>query len=78
MEESEEFQYLIANIQEENSWISEKTTLVSSVECGDTLAAVQGLLKKHEAFRTDVKVHKQRVDDIQKNADSLKEKVIAF
>ena len=42
LEESEEFQHLIANIQEEKSWISEKTTLVSSQECGDSLAAVQG------------------------------------
>ena len=36
---------------------------------------VKGLLKKHDAFRTDVKVHKQRVEDIQKSAENLKEKV---
>ena len=75
MEESEEYQYLIANVQEEKAWISEKMILVSNEEYGDTLAAVQGLLKKHEAFGTDVKVHKQRADDIQRNADELQEKV---
>lgn len=30
---------------------------------GDSMAGVQGLLKKHEAFESDLAVHKQRVAD---------------
>lgn len=31
---------------------------------GDSMAGVQGLLKKHEAFESDLAVHKQRVADV--------------
>lgn len=31
---------------------------------GDTMAAVQGLLKKHDAFETDFAVHRDRCEQI--------------
>ncbi|XP_057290447.1 spectrin alpha chain, non-erythrocytic 1-like isoform X2 [Hydractinia symbiolongicarpus] len=69
--ESEEYQQLIANIHEEESWIAEKLVLVSNDDYGDNLAAVQGLLKKHKAFENDFTVHKQRVSDIEKQGEEL-------
>ena len=71
LDESEAFQQLCANIDEEESWIVEKKALVSSDDYGDTLAAVQTLLKKHEAFESDLDVHKKRVNDIQSVCDNL-------
>ena len=75
MKDSEEHQQLITNINEEESWISEKMVLVSNDDYGDTLASVQGLLKKHEAFETDFVVHKQRAEDIKKQGQDLIAKV---
>lgn len=71
LDESEAYQQLCANIDEEESWIAEKKTLVSSDDYGDTLAAVQTLQKKHEAFESDLDVHKQRVDDIEAACQKL-------
>ncbi|CAB1318921.1 unnamed protein product [Coregonus sp. 'balchen'] len=64
LEESLEYQQFVANVEEEEAWINEKLNLVGSEDYGDTLAAVQGLLKKHEAFETDFSVHRDRVNDM--------------
>ena len=36
---------------------------------------LQGLLKKHEAFETDLEVHRERVQDIENDGNQLIEKV---
>uniref|UniRef100_A0A8C4M5H5 Spectrin alpha chain, non-erythrocytic 1 n=1 Tax=Equus asinus asinus TaxID=83772 RepID=A0A8C4M5H5_EQUAS len=71
LEESLEYQQFVANVEEEEAWINEKMTLVASEDYGDTLAAIQGLLKKHEAFETDFTVHKDRVNDVCANGQDL-------
>uniref|UniRef100_A0A8C3VJJ2 Spectrin alpha chain, non-erythrocytic 1 n=1 Tax=Catharus ustulatus TaxID=91951 RepID=A0A8C3VJJ2_CATUS len=71
LEESLEYQQFVANVEEEEAWINEKMTLVASEDYGDTLAAIQGLLKKHEAFETDFTVHKDRVNDVCANGEDL-------
>lgn len=38
---------------------------------GDTMAAVQGLIKKHDAFETDLAAHKDRCNDICQAGDQL-------
>lgn len=37
--------------------ISEKQQLLTVPDLGENMAAVQGLLKKHDAFETDLSVH---------------------
>uniref|UniRef100_A0A3Q3W9R3 Spectrin alpha chain, non-erythrocytic 1 n=1 Tax=Mola mola TaxID=94237 RepID=A0A3Q3W9R3_MOLML len=71
LEESLEYQQFVANVEEEEAWINEKLNLVGSEDYGDTLAAVQGLLKKHEAFETDFTVHRDRVNDVCINGEEL-------
>ncbi|XP_056875429.1 spectrin alpha chain, non-erythrocytic 1 isoform X4 [Takifugu flavidus] len=71
LEESLEYQQFVANVEEEEAWINEKLNLVGSEDYGDTLAAVQGLLKKHEAFETDFTVHRDRVGDVCSNGEEL-------
>ncbi|CAF90368.1 unnamed protein product [Tetraodon nigroviridis] len=71
LEESLEYQQFVANVEEEEAWINEKLNLVASEDYGDTLAAVQGLLKKHEAFETDFTVHRDRVGDVCSNGGEL-------
>ena len=41
LEDSLAYQQFCANVDEEESWIGEKNTLVSAEDSGDTLAAVQ-------------------------------------
>ncbi|KAJ8384905.1 hypothetical protein AAFF_G00197130 [Aldrovandia affinis] len=74
LEESLEYQQFVANVEEEEAWINEKLNLVGSEDYGDTLAAVQGLLKKHEAFETDFTVHRDRVNDVCANGEELVKK----
>ncbi|KAI2651505.1 Spectrin alpha chain, non-erythrocytic 1 [Labeo rohita] len=76
LEESLEYQQFVANVEEEEAWINEKLNLVGSEDYGDTLAAVQGLLKKHEAFETDFTVHRDRVNDVCSNGDELIKKAL--
>ena len=51
LEESYAFQQFSANVDEEEAWISEKQRLLSGGDLGDTMAAVQGLLKKQRCLR---------------------------
>lgn len=64
LDESHAYQQFLAKVEEEEAWISEKQQLLSVDNYGDTMAAVQGLLKKHEAFETDFAVHRDRCQDI--------------
>uniref|UniRef100_A0A4D5R8U1 Spectrin alpha chain n=2 Tax=Scolopendra TaxID=41364 RepID=A0A4D5R8U1_SCOVI len=64
LEESLAFQQFLAKVEEEEAWISEKQQLLSVEDYGDNMAAVQGLLKKHDAFETDFTVHRDRSQDI--------------
>uniref|UniRef100_A0A4W5RT67 Spectrin alpha, non-erythrocytic 1 n=1 Tax=Hucho hucho TaxID=62062 RepID=A0A4W5RT67_9TELE len=78
LEESLEYQQFVANVEEEEAWINEKLNLVGSEDYGDTLAAVQGLLKKHEAFETDFSVHRDRVNDVCSNGDDISAKMASL
>merc|ERR1712223_1830211 len=64
LEESITYQQFLAKIEEEEAWISEKQQLLTVPDLGDNMAAVQGLLKKHDAFETDISVHGDRCTDI--------------
>merc|ERR1711962_581761 len=64
LEESITYQQFLAKIEEEEAWISEKQQLLTVPDLGENMAAVQGLLKKHDAFETDLSVHGDRVSEI--------------
>ena len=64
LDESLTYQQFLAKVEEEEAWISEKQQLLSVEDFGDNMAAVQGLLKKHDAFETDFAVHRDRCADI--------------
>jgi spectrin alpha len=46
------------------SRISEKQQLLTVPDLGENMAAVQSLLKKHDAFETDLSIHKGNCNDI--------------
>lgn len=64
LEESLQYLQFMENAEEEEAWLGEKDALVSRGDSGDTLAATQSLLKKHEALENDFAVHKNRVQDV--------------
>ncbi|KAL1139006.1 hypothetical protein AAG570_009067 [Ranatra chinensis] len=71
LDESLTYQQFLAKLEEEEAWISEKQQLLSVEDYGDTMAAVQGLLKKHDAFETDFAAHRERCADICSAGQSL-------
>lgn len=71
LEESLVYQKFLARVEEEEAWISEKQQLLSVEDYGDSMAAVQGLLKKHEAFEADFAVHRERCTDITTDGQQL-------
>lgn len=71
LEESLTYQQFLAKVEEEEAWISEKQQLLSVEDFGDNMAAVQGLLKKHDAFETDLAVHRDRCNEICEAGNSL-------
>ncbi|XP_030853592.1 spectrin alpha chain, non-erythrocytic 1 isoform X3 [Strongylocentrotus purpuratus] len=71
LDESLTYQEFLAGIEEEEAWFNERMSLLCSEDYGDTLAAVQGLLKKHKAFETDFTVHRDRVTDIKAQGETL-------
>ena len=62
-------------MDEEEAWLNEKLAVVSSEETGDTLGAVQELVKKHEAFEADLGTHRERVGKIEREGQRLVEQV---
>lgn len=71
LEESLTYQQFLAKVEEEEAWISEKQQLLSVEDFGDNMAAVQGLLKKHDAFETDLAVHRERCNEICEAGNNL-------
>jgi spectrin alpha len=71
LDESLIYQQFLAKVEEEEAWITEKQQLLSVEDYGDSMAAVQGLLKKHDAFETDFAAHNDRCTDISEQGSSL-------
>ncbi|KAF7470862.1 spectrin alpha chain erythrocytic 1 [Marmota monax] len=64
LEESLQFLQFMENAEEEETWMSEKEAMVARGESGDTLAATQNILKKHEALTNDFTIHETRVQNV--------------
>lgn len=71
IEQSLAFQQFLARIEEEEAWISEKQQLMSIDEYGDSMASVQGIRKKHDAFENDFALHRERCAEIIQAGDGL-------
>ncbi|XP_045402991.1 spectrin alpha chain, erythrocytic 1 [Lemur catta] len=71
LEESLEYLQFMGNAEEEEAWISEKEAMVARGESGDTLAATQNLLKKHEALDNDFAVHETRVQNVYAQGEDI-------
>ncbi|XP_021964674.1 spectrin alpha chain isoform X2 [Folsomia candida] len=71
LEQSLEYQQFLAKVDEEEAWISEKQQLLVVDDLGDSMAAVQGLLKKHDAFETDSLVHRDNISEISTSGETL-------
>merc|ERR1711899_428265 len=65
------YQQFLAKIEEEEAWVSEKQQLLTVPDLGENMAAVQGLLKKHDAFETDLSVHNDKVSEINNAGQKL-------
>uniref|UniRef100_A0A8C0ZZ75 EF-hand domain-containing protein n=1 Tax=Castor canadensis TaxID=51338 RepID=A0A8C0ZZ75_CASCN len=75
LEESLQFLQFLENVEEEEAWISEKEAMVARGDSGDTLAATENLLKKHEALDTDFAIHKTRVQNVCVQGEDILKKI---
>ena len=64
LDESLQYQMFNADIDEEESWINEKVSMMSNEDAHDTLSGAQALVKKHEAFEADLIEHEDRVASV--------------
>ena len=71
LDQSLVYQTFLAKLEEEEAWISEKQQLLAVDDYGDNMAAVQGLLKKHDTFETDLSVHSDRLRDVLQQGEQL-------
>lgn len=71
LDEALAFQLFSADAAEEESWLNEKISLALSDDLPDTLATAQAMLKKHEAFETDLLDHSDRIAAVCKQGQSL-------
>ncbi|XP_066111276.1 spectrin alpha chain, erythrocytic 1 [Saccopteryx bilineata] len=76
LEQSLEYLQFMENAEEEEAWINEKLAMVAQRDSGDTLAATQSLLKKHEALDNDFAVHDARVQNICAQGEDILDKVL--
>ncbi|XP_075396529.1 spectrin alpha chain, erythrocytic 1 isoform X1 [Tenrec ecaudatus] len=78
LEESLEYMQFMENAEEEEAWIGEKEALVARGDSGDTLAATQSLLKKHEALHNEFAVHETRAQSVCAQGEDILSKVSQF
>ncbi|XP_074246098.1 spectrin alpha chain, erythrocytic 1 isoform X2 [Saimiri boliviensis] len=76
LEESLEYLQFMQNAEEEEAWINEKNAMAARGDSGDTLAATQSLLKKHEALENDFAVHETRVQNVCAQGEDILNKVL--
>ncbi len=69
--ESVVYQNFLAKIDEEEAWIAEKQNLMAVTDVGNSMAAVQGLMKKHDAFDNDLKMHDGHVESVCREGQDL-------
>ncbi len=71
LDESVVYQNFLAKIDEEEAWIAEKQNLMAATDVGNSMAAVQGLMKKHDAFDNDLKAHDGHVESVCREGQDL-------
>lgn len=71
LRESQKYQEFLLRIDEEEAWIREKQQLLASPESADIMAAVQGLLKKHDTLESEFASHRERCADLQSDGQKL-------
>jgi len=66
------YHQFLSKVDEEEAFIAEKQKLFNIENYGDSMAAVQGLLKKHEtSFENDFALHKNRIRDLVEAGNKL-------
>nr|XP_004671146.2 spectrin alpha chain, erythrocytic 1 isoform X2 [Jaculus jaculus] len=76
LEEALQYLQFMENAGEEEAWMAEKEALVARGDSGDTLAATQSLLKKHEALENDFVVHENRVQNVCAQGEDILSQVL--
>lgn len=70
--ESEDYQKFLSRVDEEEAWIQEKRQALAEPDPkSNKMAAVQGLLKKHDVMEAEFQAHRDRVEDLNSEGGKL-------
>ena len=70
LKKKEAFQFR-RDVADEKLWIQEKTPQATSADMGNSLYAVEMLIKKHQSLRTEIDNHEPRINTILANGRKL-------
>merc|ERR1719166_422311 len=70
MKKKETFQFK-RDVEDENLWTDEKLSLASSQEVGNSLQAVNLLLKKHKMMQQEISNHEHRVNAVMESGQKM-------
>uniref|UniRef100_A0AC35U4B9 Spectrin alpha chain n=1 Tax=Rhabditophanes sp. KR3021 TaxID=114890 RepID=A0AC35U4B9_9BILA len=71
LQEANRQQSFMATIRDLDFWQNEIETLLSSTDLGRDLASIENLLKKHQLLQADIDGHESKIQNMNKQADSL-------
>ena len=69
--ESQKAHRIFRDVDDEESWIKEKSRIAASTDYGKDLTGVQNLQKKHDTFDAEIRAHSTHVDAVLASADAL-------
>merc|ERR1712242_216041 len=70
MKKKETFQFK-RDVEDENLWTDEKLSVASSQEVGNSLQAVNLLLKKHKMMQQEISNHEHRVNSVMESGQKM-------
>merc|ERR1719461_797380 len=70
MKKKETFQFK-RDVEDENLWTDEKLSVASSQEAGNSLQAVNLLLKKHKMMQQEISNHEHRVNSVMESGQKM-------
>jgi spectrin alpha len=70
--ESEDYQKFLSRVDEEEAWMQEKRQALAEPDPNsNNMAAVQGLLKKHDVMEAEFQTHRDRIEELYSDGRKL-------
>ncbi|XP_076441755.1 spectrin beta chain, non-erythrocytic 5-like [Babylonia areolata] len=71
LEEARRMYQFFRDVEDELSWIQDRKPLAESTDLGNSLTAVQNLMKKHQALESEIVAHEPLIDAVATSAQQM-------